>query len=401
MISIAYDKDQKTFDSFLNLQMIYNLLFCGIQLELPTGKIYIIYAIINCLIFFKLIAYIKVDFTRYSLFSRLILFIYFLYALKIITDFNGHYSIRSILRYASVPSGFLYILTPIIVSRFSTINFLPVLYRHIYRQSIIFFIIFILFFVFDVFLGTSDERRINHLECLQLYIGGGTIFLLLFQNYFNRKEKNIIWFIVFFILISAAVLARRTIVATYLIGIGLYCIFMVLSIRNILKKLILLICLSILFGGITYIVISYADQIFPQLIDRLDDDTRTGVELEVIYELEKSDKKLTGLGINSYYYSEYVDEVRDGCETGYLNMMMKGGVIYVCIFYMLCIPAIIKMIFKTGIKKDYILYLFYSILILIVGNAASSTFTFSIRYITFIIIILSMYKKNKCNKYEV
>jgi hypothetical protein len=255
-------------------------------------------------------------------------------------------------------------------------------------------------FIFDLVLNLPYEKKLDHLECLQLYIGGGAIFIFLFQDYFVKRQRKIIWFIVIFSLLSAAIIARRTIVVTYIATIILYFIANCLDNKNLVKKIVYILCIVIATAIISVILIRYAEQLFPRLVNRLDDDTRTGVELEVLYILEKGNL-MSGLGMNSFYYSTYINEFRDGCETGYLNMLMKGGIIYLVLFYLLCIPAIFKLMLKIKKGKEYIRYLFYVLIVLVIGNAASSTFTFSIRYITFLIIILSMYKRNKYKTHEI
>ena len=192
----------------------------------------------------------------------------------------------------------------------------------------------------------------------------------------------------------AAYMARRTVLATYVIGVLFYMMAKTLGTSNVSNKIFKIVCYSIIITLVVYFIFQYGQSLFPILAGRLQDDTRSAVELEVLYLLEHSGKYLSGLGINSYYYSTFINEMRDGCETGYLNMMLKGGIIYLVLFYVMCIPVMIKLFFKKKKNVQSWNYLLYLVLVLIVGNAASSTFSFSIRYIIYIYIILCLYNKN-------
>ena len=217
---------------------------------------------------------------------------------------------------------------------------------------------------------------------------------MFFIDLLTKAQRKFVWIAVWVTVITAAFFARRAILATYVLGVVFYIIGKTISTRSFSRKIQYILFFSILFVAAGYILFAFGESLFPALAGRLEDDTRTGVELEVLDLLERSGKYLTGLGINSFYYSEYVDEMRDGCETGYLNMIMKGGIVYLCLFYLLCLPVLIKNIFKKRKSRFRIMCVLYAFLVIIVGNGASSTFSFSIRYITFIFIIFYLYNKD-------
>lgn len=399
-------KVNKKLLSFLNLQLFYNLFFLGVQLEIPISQFYIVYAILNLLIFTKFLTFIKIDFRRYPKSISLIWILYTVYSIYVITNFNGNYNFNNVLRYAYLPSGFMFYLAPLFIAQFSNKDSFPAILGFIYKQSMIYFILLCLFLFYDIVQNVSSDKILNHLECLQLYIGGGLIFLVFFIDLLDKSQKKNVWMAVLVTVIAAAIIARRSILATYVLGIVFYVIGKIFNTGSLSKKIQILLLFGVLFVTSGYILFIYGESLFPALVGRMDDDTRTGVELEVLYLLEKSGKYLTGLGINSFYYSEYVDEMRDGCETGYLNMIMKGGFIYICLFYSLCLPALIKAAFKRKKDKMTVMFVLYSLLVIIVGNAASSTFTFSIRYITFLFIVFYLYNKDMqrnsiTKKYEI
>ena len=388
------DKVNKELISFLNLQFFYNVFFLGVQLEFPGQRFYIVYAVLNLLIFVKFLTFIRLDFRKYSTSVNVIWILYTLYSIYVITNFNGNYSLNNVLRYTYLPSGFMFYLAPLFVAQFSYKDSFPILLRFIYKQSVIYVVLLGLCLSYDIIQNVSSDKVLNHLEGLQLYIGGGLIFLVFFIDLLTKAQRKFVWIAVWVTVITAAFFARRAILATYVLGVVFYIIGKTISTRSFSRKIQYILFFSILFVAAGYILFAFVESLFPALAGRLEDDTRTGVELEVLDLLERSGKYLTGLGINSFYYSEYVDEMRDGCETGYLNMIMKGGIVYLCLFYLLCLPVLIKNIFKKRKSRFRIMCVLYAFLVIIVGNGASSTFSFSIRYITFIFIIFYLYNKD-------
>lgn len=392
-INTIYPKSGKTFETLLKLQLFYNLFYCIIQVDLVPGY-YVIFAILGCFVFFKMLCNVRLDGGAFSHSFWTCFILYVLYSLFIVTNFNGDYSINTILRYTYIPSGIIFYLAPLVMLRYANIRYLPILNNFVYKQTVLYIILLILFMSYGVFTGLNIDKKLDCFECLQLYIGGGLVYLLMFQDAFNKRQKRIIWIGILLTMFFAAYMARRTVLATYVIGVFFYMMAKTLGASNVSNKIFKIVCYSIIIILVVYFIFQYGQSLFPILAGRLQDDTRSAVELEVSYLLEHSGKYWTGLGINSYYYSTFIDEMRDGCETGYLNMMLKGGIIYLVLFYVMCIPVMIKLFFKKRKNVQSWNYLLYLFLVLIVGNAASSTFSFSIRYIIYIYIILCLYNKD-------
>ena len=376
------DKVNKELISFLNLQFFYNVFFLGVQLEFPGQRFYIVYAVLNLLIFVKFLTFIRLDFRKYSTSVNVIWILYTLYSIYVITNFNGNYSLNNVLRYTYLPSGFMFYLAPLFVAQFSYKDSFPILLRFIYKQSVIYVVLLGLCLSYDIIQNVSSDKVLNHLEGLQLYIGGGLIFLVFFIDLLTKAQRKFVWIAVWVTVITAAFFARRAILATYVLGVVFYIIGKTISTRSFSRKIQYILFFSILFVAAGYILFAFGESLFPALAGRLEDDTRTGVELEVLDLLERSGKYLTGLGINSFYYSEYVDEMRDGCETGYLNMIMKGGIVYLCLFYLLCLPVLIKNIFKKRKSRFRIMCVLYAFLVIIV--VFYKIYYFHFHYILFI-----------------
>ena len=391
---------EQSFKLLLKLQLYFNLLFLVVQLDLMSHY-YIVFAVLGSLFFLKIISNIRLNSQSYSHAFITIFTLYLIYSFFVISNFNGNYSINSILRQTYLPTGFLFYITPLVLFRYANFCCFSILKNFVYKQTLLYIYLLVIFIIYDFLTGVSIDKILNHFECLQLYLGGGLVFLLIFQDSFNFKQKKYIWFGVLFTILFAAFIARRTVLATYIVGICFYLIGKMLGAKRNSKKILLLIVYTVLLALVYYLIIQYGETFFPTLAGRIQDDTRSEVEREVWYILEQSDNLFSGLGINSFYYSDYVQELRDGCETGYLNMMMKGGIIYLVLYYLLCLPAIIGLLFKKHKNKDMWNILLYLILVLVIGNAASSTFSFTIRYIVFMYLILCLYNKKTKRNYEI
>ncbi len=155
-----------------------------------------------------------------------------------------------------------------------------------------------------------------------------------------------------------------------IVGIGL-----LLAIYGARRNLIFIYSTQILFSFLLYLVISKRKYIliiysfflsffiiyylyntfnkdnplFSYLIERGMEDTRTGVELAFYADLDKLDW-IIGKGISGTYYSPGIEEniiYRHVIETGYLQIILKGGIISLLLLLLIAIPAIFLGIFHS------------------------------------------------------
>ena len=91
---------------------------------------------------------------------------------------------------------------------------------------------------------------------------------------------------------------------------------------------------------------------FSFLVDRGEEDTRSGVEVYMYADMSSTDWVI-GKGIKGEYYCPIVDNVNDASgfrgyiETGYLQMILKGGIMSIALLLLILIPAIFKGLFKS------------------------------------------------------
>lgn len=91
--------------------------------------------------------------------------------------------------------------------------------------------------------------------------------------------------------------------------------------------------------------------IFNFLVERADEDTRTGVE-DAMKEDMTAMEWWIGKGINGEYYCPNIDSLdstgyRSVVETGFLQIMLKGGILSLALLLLILIPAVIRGLAKS------------------------------------------------------
>lgn len=169
---------------------------------------------------------------------------------------------------------------------------------------------------------------------------------------YHSKSRNLVALgVVALTLLFAIIRGRR--------GLSLYCSSILLFayliyLHGSKKKYIHVYILFLFFclGGLYLNRMAYhiqQNRIFGFFAERGDDDTRTGVELYFYNDMKTKDW-IAGKGILGSYYCPDISEsqqtnFRDDIETGYLQMILKGGIVSLIFFLLITIPAIIKGIF--------------------------------------------------------
>lgn len=112
---------------------------------------------------------------------------------------------------------------------------------------------------------------------------------------------------------------------------------------------------------------------FNFLLERGEEDTRTGVE-DYLYADLNSTEWIIGKGINGSYYCPVVEDVndaagsgqRDAIETGYLQIILKGGLLSLGLLLIILLPAVYKGFFqsKNILSKAAAIWIFLWILYL-------------------------------------
>lgn len=172
------------------------------------------------------------------------------------------------------------------------------------------------------------------------------------------------------------------------------------------KRKILIILMAVIFAG--SVAVFFAGRKVPSmfnfLIERGDVDTRTGVE-EYMYDDMTTSEWMIGKGINGKYFCPIIDNVndatgyRENIETGYLQIILKGGLVSLTLLLLILLPAVYKGLFnsKNVLSKSAAVWIFLWIIYLkpIIGN------TFSMHYLIVWIAVGICYSKKIRNMSDI
>lgn len=213
-----------------------------------------------------------------------------------------------------------------------------------------------------------------------------------FPEYFGKKERRVILFIGIFYFLLMLLNARRNMVFSMSMYLGIfYFMAKFKDNRNYVLNFILLaiyILVILLFSNIL------TQDVFNRLYDRIDDDSRSPVEklFFLDYMHAPPEDWAFGRGLDGGYAQFTLDEetgeesdTRTVIETGYLNMLMHGGIVYILCAYGLLFIAIWR-----SFKEDSRHGLFRALIMcayLLDGYASNTVNPLSVKSILFWLMI--------------
>lgn len=279
--------------------------------------------------FFKLIR-IQIN----NQYLKIIFFCYILWSLVII--FQG-FEMQMLIHYLYSPYLLLHYFVPFLILIPKNIFNVKILFNHFEFLSILLFIFFIIYYRELLYVNLDFSEQ----TVWTLGTGGG--FLLLTWEYQNNRKRIIAFFSVILSLFISTVMARRNIMLTFsnyiLISIIIFLFNSNQSFRNKLSLLTVIIISTILIYGLFF---TYQDKLFNKISTRLNEDTRSFVVDAYMEDMSKKDW-IIGKGFNGSYYCPGVvkdDDNRTIIENGYLQTILKGGLISLSLFLLILLPAI-------------------------------------------------------------
>jgi len=115
------------------------------------------------------------------------------------------------------------------------------------------------------------------------------------------------------------------------------------------KSRFYLVILFIILAFLGFVLFSnMADSFFINLINRGVEDSRTGVEESFYYDMSTTSDWIFGRGWLGTYYDPLFGFYRPSIETGYLTMILRGGLIYFIPYIAILSISAIKGIFNSG-----------------------------------------------------
>lgn len=305
---------------------------------------------------------------------RIVFYFYLTWILIIILRpiFEGQkYSVEALHPYST--SGLTSYLLPFFVLLGAEIISLNKLFKIAYIFALIGFAYFILNFnnmqaiVSEGIIGsTEDTIGINGLANEYFFWFNISSLSLLCFEFISKKMKWTAILASVLMLFLMIYFARRGAIFMFLMYfLGAFYLYILQPDKNTRFFKVLFTLLIIV--TVVSTVVMYANTTFSLLFSRIDEDTRSGVDDEIVSYINAENAWYFGKGIEGAYPSVNFDKPRKGHETGYLNMILKGGIIYLSLYCFLLLHSAYKGFFKTNnrLTKAFALYIFFHVLFLV------------------------------------
>lgn len=344
----------KTKSNSYYIQIIYSLLIGFITLRCFLNGVSTTVTRILELIMLSLIIYYyikckpSIKFT--GKFINIILIVLFIWSFFII--WRGNWSVgikQAIFNIIDLRGVSLYLLPFLLFLPYDIQSIKKIFYVFFYSSLLS----FPLWLINIDLLNQAGSETAFKAEGIAIYLPFLAAFLMMYSPSFNWK-KNIIIKIVFVIYLMLMLLNARRNVCFSLLCYGLiayYIHFHFINKRHMLYNIILL-----LFATLTVLLlINNVDDIkkgsLSYMSNRINQDTRSEVEALFIYDFNKSPITdwIFGRGMHGTYYQERINSQtnlletdRSAIETGYLDIILKGGIIYVLLIIIILVTAIWK-----------------------------------------------------------
>lgn len=275
----------------------------------------------------------------------------------------------------------------------------PIFYKKAFDAIIVFCFIYLFYdFISISYLMSSDQHNVANIDRVETSfdLGISCGFILLTYKYHSTKRKLLAIATIVLILFFAIVRARRGLIV---MSSGVILMSYLLYVVNSKKKIlifyatILVITLGSLYAASIYDI--KGNRIFSFIAERGDEDTRTGVELYFYADMKPLDWAI-GRGVEGKYYCPNIEEdavsnYRSVIETGYLQIVLKGGLISLGLLLLITIPAIFKGIFYSNniLSKAAGIWIFLALTSLYPATVD----TFTMRYLLVWICVGICYSK--------
>jgi hypothetical protein len=229
----------------------------------------------------------------------------------------------------------------------------------VYKQTFVTLLILGgLFLVFDMayytIIHNPDWMDLESQLYIEIFVGAlaaPAAFLLsvyLYNNKFTNLFTAIVLLVAVYFLIYRARRGSLALCLTSVAAAGMmYLIYTKRTALIILISIILISFNTIFLSGIKL------PGMFNFLMARKDEDTRSGVEDYMRSGMQSKKDWLIGKGINGTYYCPFFVDLVTGSyerpviETGYLQIILKGGIISLTLLLLMLIPAVYKGFFDS------------------------------------------------------
>ena len=169
------------------------------------------------------------------------------------------------------------------------------------------------------------------------------VFVVYLKKYLNVKQWK--WYLLAYLgscILSIYMARRGAVVVQLLYLVSCWLVYMLYDNNTSRIKVVVV---TIAYLAIFYMLfLGGGDTLFTNLLSRGSEDTRSGVELNFWLDMDEH-SIMFGRGWFGEYYEHFADDNRPWIETGYLSLILRGGVIYLLLYVSLLLLSAIKGIF--------------------------------------------------------
>lgn len=314
---------------------------------------------------------------------------------SLLTEFN----LRLIMLYVVQPTSFLIYVTPC----FMLLKYDQHQIKKIVNWLFINIIIgLISYFFLRNHIAVTSESEINIQGSLSLYTYlniaefpsscfMASSFVFIYGNYDNKWKHRLLWVSLIIAVIAALLLGRRS---SALIPISVLLAKVIFDFYHKPKMLLwIVVILFMIYNGYNYLEGKFLST-FIIFQERAFDNTRFWVEHDFFRDMNGLDY-LFGRGSEGLVYSSELGR-RPIIETGYLNMILHGGVIYLLLYLYLLIISAIR---GFSSRNSLIVAMSFFILIMIACLYPGGHLTFSINtFVLWLCVACCSSKRIRNNK---
>ncbi len=249
-------------------------------------------------------------------------------------------------------SGIFVYLVPVVLLFPKDKVFLRKLFDVIIILGILYLLISLIF-IKDLIMPVNHDRSREMLEHFSQYLSFPAGFLLLTYIYHSGKRKLFAIFIVVLTFMLAVIRARRGLMfITFSYMFFAYLFYQYVNRAKIINTLLSVFLIVLVSVVAMKIYEANRKGTFSLITERIGQQTRSEVEQYFFMDLKTRDW-IFGKGLEGEYFCPGVDEgerisiYRTVIETGFLQIILNGGIISLALMLLIMIPAIIKGLFYS------------------------------------------------------
>ena len=293
---------------------------------------------------------------KYRTSVSVILALFALYSLFIIVrgDFSG--GLKNIVFAINSTDKALAYLLPLIILPLPNIKYFRSILNVFFYSAMLVFVLWLIWMMQET--GGELVQDEYYGEAIGCYLPFFAAFLLCFRKFFSAPKRVAIYAVFGIYLVLMILNARRNVVLS--LGLFFLVAYLTDTIHAIRKKKKVTSNIILAVVGVLAIVLSWdslSKNMFQRILERGFEDSRSNVEILFLTDFASSPAKdwVIGRGMDGTYAqmteNRETNELsfeRPVIETGYLNMLLKGGIVYIVLAMLLIILAICQ-----GMKSHF------------------------------------------------